>query len=168
MYGRPQGLQLRLLRGEVMSPFKAKKLGFLAVGITALALFAAQGCSSGDDSQASPPAGGAGGSHAGATGKSGSGNSQAGTTNSNGGSGNTGNTGNDNAGAGGAVDNNDEAGAGGEAGAPVVPPGCVDATGCYSCAPQTNDQFLNACVAGGCPAHFDNTTLTKLNLVGTL
>ena len=63
---------------------------------------------------------------------------------------------------------NNEAGAGGEAGLRPVNPSCVDATGCYSCAPKTNDQFLNQCVAGGCPAHFDNTTLTKLNLVGTL
>ena len=149
-----------------MSPFKAKKLGFLAAGIT-VALLVAQGCSSsGDDSQASPTAGAAG-AHAGSTGKSGAGNS-AGATNNNGGSGNTGN---DNAGAGG-VDTNPnpgaEAGAAGEAGAPSVNQSCVGADGCYSCTPTNTTQFLNACVAGGCPAHFDNSTLTQLKLVGTL
>jgi hypothetical protein len=153
-----------------MSLFKAKKLSFLAAGITVVALFAAQGCSSGDDSQAAPPTAGAGGGHAagstGSSGKSGAGNGESGATGNNGGSGNTGN---ENAGAGGVETNpGGEAGTAGEAGAPPVEPGCVDATGCYSCAPKTNDQFLNQCVAGGCPAHFDNTTLTKLNLVGTL
>jgi hypothetical protein len=148
-----------------MSLFKAKKLSFLAAGITVVALFAAQGCSSDDDSQAAPPTAGAGGGHAaGSAGKSGSGNGESGATNSNGGSGNTGNTGNSEAGVAG-VDNNGEAGA---AGAAPVEPGCVDATGCYSCVPKTNDQFLNQCVSGGCPAHFDNTTLTKLDKVGTL
>jgi hypothetical protein len=150
-----------------MSLFKAKKLSFLAAGVTVVALFAAQGCGSSDDSQAAPTAGAAG-AHAGSTGKSGAGNGDSGATNSNGGSGNTGNTGNTDAGTGGTDNNPGDAGAAGAAGAPVVDPGCVDATGCYSCAPKTNDQFLNQCVAGGCPAHFDNTTLTKLNLVGTL
>jgi hypothetical protein len=151
-----------------MSRFNAKKLGFFAAGIT-VALLVAQGCSSSDDSQATPPAAGAGGGHAGSGGKSGAGagNGESGATNNNGGSGNTGNTGNTEGGVAGS-DNNDAAGAGGEAGTPPVNPSCVDATGCYSCAPKTNDQFLNQCVAGGCPAHFDNTTLTKLNLVGTL
>lgn len=156
-----------------MSPFKAKKLGLLAAGIIGLTLIAAQGCSSGDDSQAAPPSAGAGGGHsAGSTGKSGSanagsGNGDAGTgaTNNNGGSGNTGN--NDNAGAGGTPSGGD-AGAGGEAGTAPVPTNCDGPAGCYSCTPKTNDQFLNQCVAGGCPAHFDNSTLTKLNLVGTL
>ena len=152
-----------------MSRLNAKKLGFLAAGITTLALFAAQGCSSSDDSQAAPPAAGAGGGHAGSAGKSGAGagNSDAGATNNNGGSGNTGNTGNSEGGVG-ASDTNGDAGAAGEAGSPPVNPSCVDATGCYSCAPKNSNQFLNACVAGGCPAHFDNTTLTKLDLVGTL
>ncbi len=151
-----------------MSRLNAKKLGFLAAGITTLALFAAQGCSSGDDSQATPPTAGAGGGHAGSAGTSGAGagNSDAGATNNNGGSGNTGNS----EGGVGASDTNTngDAGAAGEAGSPPVNPSCVDATGCYSCAPKTNNEFLNQCVAGGCPAHFDNTTLTKLNLVGTL
>jgi hypothetical protein len=165
MYGRPQGLQLRLLRGEVMSRFSTKKLSFLAAGIS-VAVLVAQGCSSSDDSQATPPSAGAGGGHAGSTGKSGSGNGGSGNT---GNTGNTGNVGNDNAGAGGAQTNpGGEAGAAGEAGAPPVNPACVDATGCYSCAPKTSIEFLNACVTGGCPAHFDNGTLTKLNLVGTL
>ncbi|HEY5372260.1 MAG TPA: hypothetical protein VIK01_01175 [Polyangiaceae bacterium] len=149
-----------------MSRFNAKKLGFLAAGITTLALFAAQGCSSsGDDSQATPTAG-AGGGHAGSAGKSGAGAGNvgdSGATNNNGGSGNTGNT---DAGAGGTGDVT--GGDAGAAGTPPVDPGCVGADGCYSCAPKTSSQFLNACVAGGCPAHFDNTTLTKLNLVGTL
>jgi hypothetical protein len=150
-----------------MSSFKAKKLSLLAASIT-VALLVAQGCSSsGDDSQAAPTAGAAG-AHAGSTGKSGAGNGDSGAPTSNGGSGNTGNTGNIDAGTGGTDNNPGDAGAAGAAGAPVVDPGCVDATGCYSCVPKTNDQFLNQCVAGGCPAHFDNTTLTKLNLVGTL
>src|SRR5882724_5876393 len=100
MYGRPQGLQLRFLRGEVMSPFKAKRLGFLAASIV-VALLVGQGCSSsGDDSQAAPTAGAAG-AHAGSTGKSGAGNGDSGAPTGNGGSGNTGNTGNTDAGTGG-------------------------------------------------------------------
>jgi hypothetical protein len=145
-----------------MSLLKAKKLGFLAASIT-VALLLAQGCSSSDDSQAAPPAAGAGGGHAGSTGKSGSGNGGSGNT------GNTGNVGNENAGTGGVETNpGGEAGAGGEAGTPPIPAGCLGADGCYSCAPTNTNQFLNACVAGGCPAHFDNGTLTNLNLVGTL
>ena len=50
-----------------MSRFNAKKLGFFAAGIT-VALLVAQGCSSGDDSQAAPPSAGAGGGHAGSAG----------------------------------------------------------------------------------------------------
>ena len=152
-----------------MSRFNAKKLGFLAAGITTLALFAVQGCSSSDDSQATPPTAGAGGGHAGSAGKSGAGagNSDAGATNNNGGSGNTGNT---DAGAGGTGDVT--GGDAGAAGTPPVDPGCVGADGCFAvsttCVPKGSSQFLNACVAGGCPAHFDNSTLTKLNLVGTL
>ena len=145
-----------------MSFFKAKKLGFLAAGVTALALFAGQGCSSDDDSQAAPSAGSSG--KTGSAGKSGSGN-EAGDTTSNGGTGDTGNSGNEGGAAGAAAG---EAGAAGAAGTPPVDPGCLGANDCYSCAPKTNDQFLNACVEGGCPAHFDNGTLTKLNLVGTL
>jgi hypothetical protein len=147
-----------------MSFLKAKKLGFLAAGVTALALFAAQGCSSGDDSQASPGSSGKTGS----AGKSGSGN-EAGDAANNGGSGNTGNTGNTAGNTeGGAAGEAGAAGAAGAAGTPPVDPGCLGANDCYSCAPKTNNQFLNACVEGGCPAHFDNGTLTKLDLVGTL
>ena len=144
-----------------MSLIKANQLGFLA-GLTVLALGLAQGCSSGDDSQAMPPAAGAGGKSggAGSSGKSGSGNGNA-------------------------------PGAGGEAGAPVSPSGgdsgaagappaggdsgaagaspanCDGPDGCYSCTPTTPDQFANHCVTGGCPAHFDNTKLSKLALVGS-
>jgi len=146
-----------------MSAFKVKKLGYLAAVTTLLALVVAQGCGS-DDNQAAPT-GGAGKSSAGAGGKA---NTTAGaggkasTT-----AGDTGKAGGDpieEGGAGGAI----EMGMGGEGGEGVVGPDCSDPTGCYSCTPKTNAQFLNHCVEGGCPAHFDNSTLTKLDLVGTL
>lgn len=155
-----------------MSHAKAKKLGYLAAGAAIFALVAAQGCGSDSDTQAKPTAG-AGGAHsmAGAGGKAdgagagGKSNGSAGKTNSNGGM-------EDTAGAppseGGAPDNpHGEGGSGGEAGA-TGPDNCDGPDGCYSCTPKTNDQLLNHCVPGGCPATFDNSTLSKLNQVGTL
>ena len=141
-----------------MSFLKSKKLGLLAAGITLAALALTQGCSS-DATQATPSTGGtggtggstsnggsggkAGGSNAGSTGKGGSGST-------NGGSGNAGG----------------EAGVGGEApGAAGDSGSCVGADNCYSCAPKTNDQFLNHCVSGGCPATFDNSTSPALGSV---
>lgn len=134
----------------------AKKLSFLALGVTLLAV-ALQGCGS-DDKQATPSSGGS--TSGGAVGTAGSTN-HAGANN--------GGSSNDAAGEGpgGAGPGPSEAGAAGmgEAGAG---PECTGPDGCYSCDPKTNNQFLNHCVEGGCPAHFDNSTLAKLNLVGTL
>src|SRR6185369_633742 len=158
LQGRPHRVQLRLLRGEVMSLLNLKKFGFLAASVGLLALVAIQGCSS-DDTQATPGSGGK--------------NSTAGSAGSKGGSGP--NAGSSNGGSsgeedqpmtdGGAAGENGEGGAGGEA---PVDPGCLGEDDCYKCEPKTNNQFLNACVEGGCPASFDNSTLSKLNLVGTL
>ncbi|HET7538416.1 MAG TPA: hypothetical protein VFK05_01045 [Polyangiaceae bacterium] len=140
-----------------MSFLKLKKFGVLAAGAGLLAVLAMQGCSS-DETQAAPSAGAGGKANAGAAGKlTGGESAKAG----NGGSAGTPDE-EPNAGAGN-VD-----GEGGAAGEPAVDPGCIGDDGCYSCAPKTNNQFLNACVEGGCPATFDNSTLSKLNLVGTL
>jgi hypothetical protein len=148
-----------------MSFFKAKQLGFLA-GLTVLALGVAQGCSSGDDSQATP-GGGAGGAagKAGSTGKSGSGNSNGGndTPGAGGEAGSTPTSNGGDAGTAGTSPVGEEAGAAGAA-----PVACDGPNGCYSCAPTTDIQFANYCVTGGCPAHFDNSTLSKLAKVGTL
>lgn len=143
-----------------MSLLNLKKFGTLAACVGLLALVAAQGCSS-DDKQATP-------SHAGSGGKS----AASGGSEDKGGSGSKAGEGNN----GGAAGNPDEAtggvagedGEGGMGGEPSVDPSCVGKDGCYSCEPKTNTQFLNACVEGGCPANFDNSKLTKLNLVGTL
>lgn len=61
----------------------------------------------------------------------------------------------------------DMAGAPGMGGA--GPENCTDDTdmGCYSCAPKTLDQFLNACPTEGCEP-FDNSTLTSLPASGKL
>jgi hypothetical protein len=46
---------------------------------------------------------------------------------------------------------------GGDGGPACVPDG--GATGCYSCPPKTNDEFLNACAPNGDQCtHFDNAT----------
>jgi len=45
--------------------------------------------------------------------------------------------------------------------------GCVGADGCYSCPPEQNDQFLNACTDAKC-AKFDPNRLTKLTADGGL
>lgn len=143
-----------------MSAFKVKKLGYLAALTAVLGLVMVQGCSSDDDQVT--PMGGAGKSSAGAGagGKSGTagaaGKASAGET--------------DTAGSppieeGGAGGMPDDMGMAGEGGAPAD---CTDKTGCFSCTPTKNIEFLNQCVEGGCPAHFDNSTLTKLDLVGTL
>lgn len=141
-----------------MSAIKVRKLGYLAAATALLTLGLAQGCGS-DDAQ-STPMGGAGKSSAGAGGKTGTagagGKASAGETSD------AGSPPVEEGGAGGMPD---EMGMGGEGGAG---PECSDPTGCYSCAPTTNTQFLNHCVEGGCPAHFDNGTLTKIDLVGTL
>ena len=147
-----------------MSPVNAKKLGFLAASAALLALFAAPGCGSSSDNQATPMAGSsaAGKSGAGTGGKGNAGaagKSSTAGTGANGGEISQGGSGNDNAGG-----DANEGGMGGE-GNPV---NCDGPKGCYSCTPTTNAQFLNHCVEGGCPATFDNSTLTKLNLVGTL
>ena len=145
-----------------MSLLKAKKLGLLAASVGLLAMVAAQGCGSSDE-QASPTAGSSAGGKSGAgTGGKGSAgtagkNSSGGATG--GGDVNEGGTGNETSMGGDA----NEGGMGGEPGT-----ACDGPDGCYSCTPTTNKQFLNHCVAGGCPASFDNSTLTKLNKVGTL
>ncbi|HEY0462952.1 MAG TPA: hypothetical protein VGC79_02030 [Polyangiaceae bacterium] len=140
-----------------MSLLNLKKFGFMAASVSLLAIVAAQGCSS-DDTQATP-SGGSGGkpSTGGAAGKAGS-EDKGGDANNGG----TAGVVEDTAGAGG-VDA--EGGAGGE---PPVDPGCIGDDDCYSCPPKTNSQFLNACVEGGCPANFDNSKLSKIDLVGTL
>jgi hypothetical protein len=146
-----------------MSRSNAKKLGYMAAGAALLALFAAQGCGSDSDEQVKPTAGAAGAhSTAGAGGKTTAG--AGGKTSTTAGKGGADETGGTAPSDGGAPDMPGEGGAGGEGGA-------VDCGGgdeCYSCTPTTNDQLLNHCVPGGCPATFNNKTLTKLNLVGTL
>jgi len=141
-----------------MSFFKLNKLGFMVAGAALLALAVTQGCSSDDDSQATPSGGSAG-----MAGKSGSGNGEGGSGNNTGegGSGDTGNTG----GVGDSGSGNTDAGAGGEAGGPGG--NCTGADGCYSCTPTTSLQFENGCVAGGCPDTFTDK-LSKIALVGTL
>jgi hypothetical protein len=141
-----------------MSLLNLKKFGFLAASLGLFALGAIQGCSS-DDTQATPGSGGKS-SAAGSAGsnKAGSG-PKAGS--SNGGSSGE----EDQPSEGGTAGETGEGGAGGEA---PVDPGCLGDDDCYKCEPKTNNQFLNACVEGGCPASFDNSTLSKLNLVGTL
>ena len=141
-----------------MSVYQAKKFGYLAAGAAFLALVVAQGCGDDTADQATPSGGSAGASHAGAGGKTSGGG--AGGKTSGGGSGNVGGEAPTEGGAAG------DMGMGGEAGASPV--NCDGPAGCYSCTPKTNDQFLNHCVEGGCPATFNNATLTKINLVGTL
>jgi hypothetical protein len=144
-----------------MSRSNAKKLGYLAAGAAILALFAAQGCGSDSDEQAKPTAGAAGAHSAGAGGKTSAG---AGGKTSSAGKGGADETGGTAPSDGGAPDMPGEAGMGGEGNGVD----CDGPDGCYSCTPTTNDQFLNHCVPGGCPATFDNSTLTELDKVGTL
>jgi hypothetical protein len=139
-----------------MSLLNLKKFGFLAASVGLFALIAIQGCSS-DDTQATPGSGGKGSAGSAGSDKAGSG-PKAGSSNG----GSAGTTEEPTAGAAG---EDGEGGAGGEA---PVDPGCLGDDDCYKCEPKTNNQFLNACVEGGCPASFDNSTLSKLNLVGTL
>ncbi len=145
-----------------MSSLKLNKLGFLIAGASLLALVAAQGCSSDDDSQAMPTAGSAG------TGKAGNGNGEGGSgdTNGEGGSGNVGNTSNGGGNSDAGTGPSSEAGNGGEAGG-MPAAGCTDATGCYTCTPTNSAQFENKCVTGGCPDTFTDP-LSKKALVGTL
>jgi hypothetical protein len=147
-----------------MSLLKAKKLGLLAASVGLLAMVAAQGCGDSSDGQASPtagaPAGGKSGAGTGGKGSAGS----AGKNSSGGKGGDTSEGGSGNETSMGGDSNPGEGGMGGEG----PGPNCDGPDGCYSCTPTTNTQFLNHCVEGGCPATFDNTTLTKLNLVGTL
>ena len=142
-----------------MSSFKFNKLGFMVAGAALLALAAAQGCGSDDDTQAQPSGGSAGAAGKGNAGKGG--DSGAGDTSSEAGSGNTGNTS-----SGGDAGSGNEAGNGGEAGG-TVGPTCTGANGCYSCAPTTSTQFENYCVTGGCPDTFTDK-LSKIALVNTL
>ena len=139
-----------------MSLLNLKKFGFLAASVGLFALVAAQGCSS-DDTQASPGSGGKSSAGSAGSDKAGSG-PKAGSSNG----GSAGTTDEPTAGAAG------EDGEGGEGGEAPVDPGCIGEDDCYKCEPKTNSQLLNACVEGGCPATFDNNTLSKLNLVGTL
>ncbi len=61
------------------------------------------------------------------------------------------------AGTGGATTSSSGGTGGGDAGPPCVSDG--GATGCYSCPPATNEQFLNACAPNGDQCtHFDNAT----------
>jgi len=147
-----------------MSSLNLKKFGVLAGGVGLFAIVLAQGCSS-DDPQAGPSAGAGGRSNtAGVGGKPSTAEAGAGAK---AGSANNG------GGAAGVTEDNTNAGAAGEAeggaaGAATVDPSCVGDDGCFSCEPKNNNQFLNHCVEGGCPASFANSTLTKINLVGTL
>ena len=149
-----------------MSPFKAKKLGLLFVGAAVCALFAAQGCGDSTDDQAAPKAGSSAGgkSGAGTGGKGSAGNAgktagggKGGEETGEGGSGNTGNE----PGMGGDTGMGGDMGEGGAM-------NCDGPDGCYNCTPTNDNQLQNHCIPGGCPASFDNSTLTKLNLVGTL
>ncbi|MEP7050716.1 MAG: hypothetical protein ABJB12_10200 [Pseudomonadota bacterium] len=154
-----------------MSSFKLNKLGFMVASAALLALAAAQGCSSGDDSQAAPNGGAAGkaGSGNAGSGNAGKTNGEGGSgdTTGEGGSGNVGNSSNGDAGSGNTGNTgNTEAGAGGEAGTGNTAQ-CTGADGCYSCTPATSIQFENGCVAGGCPDTFKDT-LSKIDLVGKL
>lgn len=143
-----------------MSLLNLKKFGSLAACVGLCAFIAVQGCSS-DDKQATPGTGGKS-SSAGSAGSNKAGSeSKGGSSNNNGGSAGVPDVEETGGVAG-------EGGAGGEGGEAPVDPGCLGANDCYKCEPKTNSQFLNACVEGGCPASFDNSTLSKLNLVGTL
>jgi hypothetical protein len=88
---------------------------------------------------------------------------------SNAGSGGSGGTGGSTAGTGGAGGSTaGTGGSGGTAGTELdsgVPPetdagpGCNDPSGCYSCAPQTEPQFLNSCLPSFTCVHYDNGPL---------
>ena len=157
-----------------MSTPKNNRLGFLAAGVTLVAILAAQGCSSSDDSsgQAMPTAGkpstgGSSSSTAGSGGKSGGSSSTAGSAgkpSTGGGSSEAG------AGSGGTSSVAGDTGAGGEAGSTgeAGAGSCDGPNGCYNCAPITTPQYANHCVTGGCPATFDNSTLSQIAKVGTL
>jgi hypothetical protein len=143
-----------------MSLLNLKKFGVLAACVGLFAAIGMQGCSS-SDNQATPSAGSGGKvSNAGSGGKPAAGE--------------TSKAGDSNGGSAGTTDEQPTAGMGpidgegGAAGEGSVEPGCIGDNGCYSCTPTTNNQFLNHCVEGGCPATFDNSKLSKLNLVGTL
>jgi len=148
-----------------MSFLNKHKLGLFFAGAAIATIFAVQGCSSSDDSAQNTPSGGkannGGSGGASAAGKGGTSSGTAGKT----GTGGSGNSGNE-AGGGNTPGAGGEGGdmGGGEAGAGA----CDGPNGCYSCTPTNSTQFANHCVTGGCPATFDNTTLSKLNLVGTL
>jgi hypothetical protein len=150
-----------------MSQVKVKRLGYLAAGVALLALFAAQGCGDDNNDQAAPTAG-AGGAHnpnAGAGGKAPTSAGAGGKAPGNAGAGGKANPG----GGAGPIDGAGAPGEGGEGGeAGSGSENCDGPDGCYSCTPKTNTQFLNHCVSGGCPATFDNSTLTKIDLVNTL
>jgi hypothetical protein len=134
------GVQLRLLRGDVMSLLRSKKFGFSALAFGVLAFAAAQGCSSGDDdNQATPTGGTSSGGAAGHAGTNNGGTNAAGTSSA--GKGGTSAT----AGSGGAAGAT-ETGMAGEGGAVD----CNGPDGCYNCAPTNDVQFLNHCVEGGC------------------
>ncbi len=152
-----------------MSVFKAKQLGFLAAGLTFLALSATPGCSD-EDTQAAPSAGTGGDEEdAGAGGRSGSGNTAgAGAVNSGGDAGSDAVPGGgETAGAGGDGGESPGATGGTGGGGPTGGTGgtggmvsCDGPNGCYACAPVTAAQFANHCVSGGCPATYDNSKLT--------
>jgi hypothetical protein len=125
---------------------------FYGLPLFGLGLFGfIQACSTNSDKQVTP-------SVAGSPGVSG----QTGAGGDSGAGGDTG-TGTGSAGTAGVGDD----GSGGSSGAGGSDPtggsaGTCDGPDCYACTPHTNSQFLNACVPGGCPQHFDNSTLTRL------
>ena len=126
----------------------------------------------GDDDDTNPAPGSGGTKNTGGSGgsKTGGSSSTAGT-NANAGAGNegnTGNTGNTGSGGEGNQPSNGDAGMAG-VGTGGAAPDCVDETdrGCYSCAPKTLEQFLNACPTDGCEP-FDNTSLGSLPRDGKL
>src|SRR5579871_5852459 len=118
------------------------RLALLALGALALALAGASPACS-NDNQAPPPPG-----------TTGSGASTT-TTNTTGGSTTTTTSTTTTAGTGGTGGGTADAGP--DSGPPCVSDG--GATGCFSCPPQTNAQFLNACTSSSDQCtHFDNTS----------
>ena len=175
-----------------MSVLKAKKYGYLAAAVTALVL-AAQGCSDSTDQAA--PSGGApgdgnasGGSSGKANGSAGDGtngacpcvnNGSAGKANTNGGASSQAG-GSSTGGASSRAGGSSTGGASSKGGAVATDGGAAGSTDIVGvagdtggnpldCTSPAHAQFLDhECFPGGCPASFDNPTLSKLNEVGTL
>ncbi len=122
-----------------------RHFSLIAVALVGGALALTTACGSSNNNPSPNPTGGSGGTGTGGTGTGGTGTGGTGT----GGTAGTGTGGTAGTGTG---------GTGGTAGSG----NCTgtDFPNCYSCAPKTNDQYLNAC-KGGCQP-FDNSTLSEL------